>query len=68
LNNTAFLRQHYIRFCQNVKKDQAALTAEPGGNRPSNANVHYLDTAEYRNQTEDSDEEYGETHFQHGRF
>ena len=44
LNNSAFLRQHYIRFCQNVRKDQAALTAGQGGNRPSNTSVHYLDT------------------------
>jgi len=68
LNNTAFLHQHCIQFCQNVKKDQAALTTEEGGNRPSNANVHHLDTAECRNQTKDSDEEHNETHFQHGHF
>jgi len=68
LNNTAFLCQHYIHFCQNVRKDHVALTSGQGGNRPSNANVNYLDMEEYCNKTEDSDEELDDTHFLHDRF
>ena len=68
LNNSAFLHQHNIRFCQNGRKDRVTLTAGQVGNRPYNTNVHYLDTEECQNQMEDLDEEPGNRHFQCGHF
>ena len=70
LNNAEFLRQHYIRFCQTIRRDQANLHGNAKGeacNCTQNAGIQYLDVGEYDNQLEDTDDE-DDQHFQNGRY
>ena len=69
LNNADFLRQHYIRYCQNVRRDQAARNATFQGNADEHqgARVNFLDVGEYDNAHDDSLED-DEHHFQNGRL
>ena len=68
LNNAEFLRQHYIRFCQTIRRDAANLRNNVEGNRTQDAGIQYLDVSEYDNQVEDTDDEDDAQHFQNGRY
>ena len=69
LNNADFLRQHYIRYCQNVRRDQATQNATFQGNADEHqsARVNYLDVGEYKNVHDESLED-DDQHFQNGRY
>jgi len=62
LQNTAFLKQHYIRFCQQLRREAAARNKTFPGNdqppAPKTATVNFIDT-------QDSDDD--ESDFQTGR-
>lgn len=69
LNNADFLRQHYIRYCQNVRRDQAARNAtfQANSNGQQGARVNYLNADDYDDATDDSLED-DDHHFQSGRY
>lgn len=50
LNDHDFLRQHYIRFCQNVRRDQAALAQQR--DKPTN----FIDRRLYDNDSDGNEE------------
>lgn len=50
LNDHDFLKQHYIRFCQNVRRDQAALS------RQREETTNFVDRQLYNDDTDDDDE------------
>ena len=58
LNDHDFLKQHYIRFCQNVRRDQAELARQQQVEK-----VNFMDRDPYKNDSESGDEE----DFQSGR-
>ena len=58
LNDHAFLKQHYIRFCQNVRRDQTELARQQQAEQ-----VNFMDRAPYENASNSDDEE----DFQSGR-
>ena len=58
LNDHDFLKQHYIRFCQNVRRDQAELT--PQRNEPASFMDHgYFDDEESESDSDNRDFSYG---------
>ena len=62
LNDHDFLKQHYIRFCQNVRRDQAEIARQ-------NRELNFIDHDAYGNESDDDDdanEYHGGTDFHHG--
>jgi len=58
LNDHDFLKQHYIRFCQNVRRDQGELSQQRG------EQVNFMDQRSY---FDDSDSEDNDRDFLGGR-
>jgi hypothetical protein len=59
LNDHNFLKQHCIRFCQNVRRDQAEL------NRQRNEPVNFMDQHVHEEESESDEDD--DAHFRHGR-
>ena len=55
LNDHDFLKQHYIRFCQNVRRDQAEIARQ-------NRDLNFIDHDAYGNESDDDDDDANEYH------
>ena len=61
LNDHDFLKQHYIRFCQNVRRDQAELARQ-------NQELNFINHDAYGEESDDDDDDeyHGGSDFHHG--
>ena len=60
LNDTEFLRQHYIRWCQQLKQDQRARQRHRPDDTPSTSRVHFIESNDSSLPlAESSDTDYG---------